>query len=224
MLTLGIDDAGRGPVIGPMILAGCLLNEDLEREFKNLGVKDSKKVPAEKRELLAEIIRKQALNFHIVVTHPQEIDAKTLAGTNLNTIEAIKAADIINQIQLKLNSDEKIKVVIDCPSPNTENWKNVVKKYVNKLDNLIFCVEHKADVNHVSCSAASIIGKSERELQVSELKKRIGIDFGSGYPSDPLTCKFLEENSENFKEEKIFRETWQTWKQAIANKQQKKLF
>ena len=56
-LTLGIDDAGRGPVIGPMVLAGCLVEKDKEEKLKNLGVKDSKLLTAKSREKLLEEIR-----------------------------------------------------------------------------------------------------------------------------------------------------------------------
>ena len=75
-LHLGIDDSGRGPVIGPMILAGCLLDEKDEAELKKLGVKDSKQVPANKRKILADEIRKKAISWEIVVIYPQEIDAR----------------------------------------------------------------------------------------------------------------------------------------------------
>ena len=66
-LILGIDDAGRGPLIGPMTLAGCLITEELEKEFKELGVKDSKMLTAKRREFLAGKIREKALAFHITL-------------------------------------------------------------------------------------------------------------------------------------------------------------
>jgi len=220
MLILGIDDSGRGPVIGPMILAGCLIDSELEKEFREQGVKDSKKLTGNKREILAEIIRAKALSYHVVVISPQEIDGKTNSGINLNRIEAIKAAKIINN----LNKDfDKINVVVDCPSPNIEKWKNTLKSYVDKKDNLEFIVEHKADVNHIACSAASILAKSQREKEVKKIKKKIGKDFGSGYPSDPVTCKFLKDYSEKHKKDGIFRETWSTWQNECKRKQQKNL-
>jgi len=53
-LLLGIDDAGRGPVIGPMILAGCMIDEATEKEFRSLGVRDSKQITPLRREFLAK--------------------------------------------------------------------------------------------------------------------------------------------------------------------------
>ncbi len=203
-----------------MILAGCLIESELEQEFKKQGVKDSKKLTPYKREILAEIIKAKALSYHIVTIHAKEIDSSTNSGTNLNTIEAIKAAEIINHIN---QGFDKIKVIVDCPSPNIEKWKAVLKSHITRLDNLEFHVEHKADVNHIACSAASILAKSTREKEVARIKKQIGKDFGSGYPSDPVTKKFLEDYSKEHKKDGIFRETWKTWKQASSKKQQKNL-
>ena len=220
MLVLGIDDSGRGPIIGPMILAGCLISSELEKEFKEKGVKDSKKLTPVRREILAEIIRTKALSYHIEVVFPDEIDSSINSGTNLNTLEAIKAAEIIN----KLNKDfDKIRVVVDCPSPNIPAWRNTLKSYVKNTKNIEFVVEHKADVNHIACSAASVIAKSQREKEVAKIKKQIGKDFGSGYPSDPTTCKFLQDYSRKHENDGIFRKTWQTWKDACGKRQQKEL-
>lgn len=204
-----------------MILAGCLIDEELEKEFRDLGVKDSKKLTPTRREILAEIVRTKSLAYHVSIISPQEIDGKTNAGINLNRIEAIKAAEIINRLN---KSFDKIKLVVDCPSPNIEKWKNTLKAYVINSDNLDFAVEHKADVNHIACSAASIIAKSQREKEVAKIKKQIGKDFGSGYPADPVTYKFLQENAKKYKDDGIFRKTWSTWHEACSKKEQKKLF
>ena len=100
---LGIDEAGRGPVIGPMIIAGCLINETTEKEFKKLGVKDSKELTPKRREFLAAIIREKAETFEIMIAHPTEIDEKLTSGTNLNHLEALKIAEIINKINKGYN-------------------------------------------------------------------------------------------------------------------------
>ncbi len=220
MLKLGIDDSGRGPTIGPMILAGCLIDKNLEKELKKLGVKDSKLLNKDKREILAEIIRKKAFSYHIAIVSPTEIDGKISIGFNLNRIEAVKSARIINKINRGL---DKINVIVDCPSPNTKKWGEVLKTYVNKKDNLIFNIEHKADLNHIACSAASIIAKSTREKEIKKIKDKIGKDFGSGYPSDPITRKFLKDHVTRYKKEGIFRKSWVSWKQAKMEKEQKKL-
>src|SRR3989344_883654 len=113
MLVIGIDDAGRGPVIGPMILAGCLIKKEKEQELKKLGVKDSKQLTDKRREFLAEIIRKEAESFEITFSFPDEIEEQSKKGIDLNKLEAIKAAEIINKLN---KNSEKIKIIIDCPS------------------------------------------------------------------------------------------------------------
>lgn len=219
-LKLGIDDAGRGPVIGPMVLAGALVNEEIEEELKKLGVKDSKKLTPHRRETLAQIIKEKALTFEITLTHPNEITDKNKNGVNLNTIEAQKSAEIINRIN---KAQGKIIVYIDTPSPNIKAWQAVLEKYINNKSNLEIHCEHKADVNHISCSAASILAKTTRDSEIEKIKKKTGVDFGSGYPSDPLTCKFLKEYSEKHRKDGIFRETWSTWKNNCNIKKQKNL-
>ena len=97
-LILGIDDAGRGPVIGPMVLAGCLIDKKTEEEFKSLGVRDSKQLTPRRREFLAEEIRKKSKAFEIVVVSPEEIDESKDKGIKLNELEALAAAKIINKI------------------------------------------------------------------------------------------------------------------------------
>lgn len=223
MLILGIDDSGRGPVIGPMIMAGCLIDSELEEEFRKEGVKDSKKLTAIRREILAEIIKKKALAFRILIIHPREIDGRNNAGINLNRIEALKAGEIINKINKADKALNKIKVIVDCPSPNAKKWRSTLLTYIENKTNLqIFC-EHKADINHIACSAASIIAKSMREKEVRKIKRKIGKDFGSGYTSDPVTQKFLKDYAKKHKKDGIFRETWSTWKNNEAIKEQKKL-
>ena len=228
MLVIGIDDSGRGPVIGPMVLAGVLIPEEIEAEFKKQGIKDSKQLAAKKREFLAEKIKKQALSYYIVQVSPDEIDSRTGNGTNLNKLEAVKSAEIINFLlsekeAIEQVKKEKIKAILDCPSPNIKTWIEYLKNYVNKKEALEIIGEHKADVNHPSVSAASILAKTTRDAEIEKIKKKIGIDFGSGYSSDPITCKFLQEHSEKYKHDGIFRKTWGTWKDLCKKKEQKKL-
>lgn len=221
MFKLGIDDAGRGPVIGPMVLAGCLIDEKTEREFKKLGIKDSKQLTQKRREFLAEKIKAKAETFEIIIVHPKEIDGNGDSRTKLNELEAIAAAKIINRIN---KGYKKLKVVVDCPSTSIIKWQDFLKTKIKNLSNLeIFC-EHKADKNHISVSAASILAKDIREKEMTKLKKIYGEEIGSGYTSDLLTQKFVEKFAEKHKDKGIFRKTWITWKNAYKKIGQRKLF
>jgi len=219
-LILGIDDAGRGPVIGPMILAGCLIDEAMNIEFKRIGIKDSKELTPKRREFLAAIIREKAETFEIVMAHPNEIDEKLTNGTNLNHLEAIKIAEIINKIN---KGYKKIKVIIDCPSVGIIKWTDLLKMKIEDLSTLEIVCEHKADKNHVAVSAASILAKSAREKEMDILRKIYGEEIGSGYTSDPSTIKFLETNAQIHENSGIFRKTWETWKVAINKISQRTL-
>ncbi len=219
-LILGIDDAGRGPIVGPMVLAGCLINEKIEQHFRKINVKDSKLLTKEARETIVSEIKKYCLSHHITLTSPDEIEQRNNVGTNLNKLEAIKSAEIINQLNNKI---EQINVIVDCPSTNTKAWQHVLEKYIHHKSNLAIHCEHKADFNHIACGAASIIAKTTRDAEIEKIKKSIGIDFGSGYTSDPITIKFLDENFEKYKNQGIFRKTWQTFKDQVKKKEQKNL-
>ena len=221
MAVIGIDDAGRGPVIGPMILAGVVIKKEDEPKLKEWGVTDSKKLTPEKREEIAKKI-KEDFEFHYELTSVEEIDLRGKVGTNLNRIEAIKAAKIVNN--LIKDKKEKITVIIDCPSTNTLAWGNCVISYIDTPEKIILKAEHKADFNHLCCSAASIIAKTTRDQEIEKLKQEIGLDFGSGYCSDPLTCECLKNNLDLLLEKKLIRKSWATYTDLMAEKEQKKLF
>lgn len=218
MKIIGIDDAGRGPVIGPMILSGVLADESDEELIKQWGAKDSKLLTFKKR---AEIQEKILKNFETAtaITSAGEIDTQISSGTNLNTIEAIKAGKIINE--LIKNKTEKIKVIIDCPSPNTLAWKAVVLNYVEKPEQIELYCEHKADLNHSIVSAASIIAKQTREAELEKIKTTLGKNCGSGYCSDPITKEFLKNSHQELEKLHLIRKSWQTWADLINKKQQK---
>ena len=129
-------------------------------------------------------------------------------------------AEVINKINKGFG---KIKVVVDCPSVGIEKWRDFLKTKIDNLSNLEGVCEHKADVNHVAVSAASILAKCVRETEMAKLKEKYGNEIGSGYCSDPNTIKFLEKNIHTHGNEGIFRKTWSTWKEACSVAEQKKL-
>lgn len=182
--------------------------------MKALGVKDSKLLTLQKREELYPKVKEIVKEFKVIMIYPDEIDARASVNLNLNDLEAVKSADIIND--LKCDS-----VIVDCPSPNIPAYKAYIKRFIED-ENKEIIPEHKADFNHIVVAAASILAKVERDREIEKLKKEIGEDFGSGYPSDPKTQKFLEENWEKYP--RIFRKTWDSWKVLKKKKSQKGLF
>ena len=208
---IGIDDAGRGPVLGPMILAGVLIESDEEQIIKNWGAKDSKLLTPKKRGEIKDRIETQ-FRHHIEISEPIEIDE----SSNLNYLEAIKTAKIINKLTKDLN--ENVKVIVDCPSTNIESWSNDVQKLIKKSEIISLSCEHKADYNHPVVSAASIIAKEKREDLIYKLKLDLRKDFGSGYPADPKTKEFISENFDKEEYKHIIRFSWNTVKKLIKAK------
>ncbi len=212
VLVTGIDEAGRGPVIGPLVIAGAMLDEKDLPKLDKLGVKDSKLLTPKQREALFPKIQ-QLCKYKILVIEPQEIDEAVLSEElNLNWLEALKSVEIIKA--LKPN-----KAIIDCPSTNIAKYTSYIKEKLG-MDEIKIVCEHKADVNHRIVGAASILAKVTRDKMIEEIKKKYG-DVGAGYPSDPTTQKFLKENWNKHPE--IFRKSWISWQKHSKNKQQKKL-
>ena len=209
---LGIDEAGRGPVIGPMVIAGVMIEGGCESILGE--VKDSKFVFPRKRERLKNaLVKTKGVVYKVLVVEPEVIDAAVLSGElNLNWLEAHKQAEIINE----LNPDVAI---IDCPSINESAFKAYLQKLVdNKKIKLV--VEHKADALYKVASAASILAKVERDRQMELIRKRVG-DCGPGYPSNKKTQDFVKNNWDKFPE--IFRKSWSTYKKYAQTKGQKDL-
>ncbi|MCA9487451.1 MAG: ribonuclease HII [Nanoarchaeota archaeon] len=221
MLVMGIDDAGRGPVMGPMILAGCLMTEEVEKKLKKEGVKDSKALTQKRREFFEKKIKDSCETFEVEIAYPKDIDGSNESGTKLNELEAQMVAKIINKINKGYG---KIKVIIDCPSVSISKWTDYLRMRIKNLSNLELVVKHKADRDHPVVSSASVIAKCTREREMDKLREEFGEEIGSGYPSDPLTMRYLEQNAMKQKDSGLFRRTWITWKQAYDKLKQEKLF
>jgi ribonuclease HII len=194
-----------------MIIAGVLLDDLAIERFKKLGVKDSKLLLPGARERLAKEIKTFSTAYEIVKISPEEIDQAVFSKTfNLNKLEASKMAYVINRLT-EARKDAKITVYVDCPSTNIPAWRNTLLGFVERKD-MDFKVEHKCDVNHVECSAASVLAKVARDEEVEKIKKWIKEDIGSGYPADPVTVEFLKKSMKKYKDLGIFRKSWQTFK------------
>ncbi|MBU2612196.1 MAG: ribonuclease HII [Nanoarchaeota archaeon] len=219
-LILGLDEAGRGPVMGPMVLAGCLIEKKTERVLRKLGVKDSKMITPKRRDFLEKELKKVINAHELVVCHADEIDSTNSNGVNLTELEARKFAQIINNLN---TGEERMKIIIDCPSIGIQSWTHALKTKIDNLSNLEIVIEHKADKNYLAVAAASILAKCERERHMSQLKEKYGDLIGSGYCTDPLTISFVEKFAAKFEKEGLFRKSWSTWKVAYTKLKQVEL-
>ncbi len=213
----GVDEAGRGPVIGPLVMAALAFREEDLKKLKWLGVKDSKLLSAERRVELFEQIHAIVHDFRVEVIEPDAIDLSLKDdSSNLNWLEAETAARMLSEMEADT-------LIIDCPSPNIPAYKDFVWQRLGKerQKEAQLIVEHKADVNHLPVAAASIVAKVIRDRHIEHLKKEVGIDFGSGYLTDPKTTAFLEKHHSTHQQ--LFRKGWQSYKDVLEKKKQKKL-
>jgi ribonuclease HII len=210
---LGIDEAGRGSVIGPLVVAGVMIDEKDHDELKRLGVKDSKMLTPEQRERLYPLIKKLAKDYAVLKVSAKEID-ELRKEKNLNIIEAERMAQIIRT----LGAD---RAYVDAPQVSTDKFKAVLLSMAKNHTDII--AENKADVNHPVCSAASIIAKVERDREVEEIKKIVGFNFGVGYSHDARSIEFVKKalNEGTFLE--YIRHSWTTVEDIKAQREQKSL-
>jgi ribonuclease HII len=211
MLICGVDDAGRGSVIGPLVIAGVLFDDKEMDKFKALGVKDSKLLSPARRSQLAPQIVKIALNNCIVVLTPAEIDVVVETGSKLHRLNRLEAHAMAKVITF-LKPDV---AYVDASDVLPRRFAEHVAEKVPFDVKLVS--EHKADRTYPVVSAASIIAKVERDKAVAELTKIHG-NLGSGYPSDPETKIFLEScimKHGSFPE--FVRRSWKPAKKVEAN-------
>ena len=181
MDILGIDEAGRGSVLGPLVIAGVIVPEKMEKVLERMGVKDSKRLTPHRRTILSRKLKKM-FDYEIVVITAREIDEMRADGINLNEIEK----NAMESILIKMNPE---KAIVDAVDVKAERFQDNLCK--NTGVNVI--AEHKADDKYIEVSAASIIAKAERDAQIDEINKEFikSGGIGSGYPSDPKTKDFL---------------------------------
>lgn len=185
MLIAGVDDAGRGAIIGPLVIAGILVDEKDIHKLTELGVRDSKLLSPKRRKTLEKEIKKIALKYHVVRLLPKEIDRFVESRKKfhkLNRLEAQAMAEVLEVLKPDI-------AYVDASDILAERFKQHILEHLSFKTEIIS--EHKADRKYPVVSAASIIAKTERDRAIQQLQEKYG-DIGCGYPTDPKTIQFLE--------------------------------
>ena len=207
-MICGVDEAGKGSVLGPMVVAAVgISSEDL---LKDIGVRDSKVLSAKERERLYTILRKKC-RVATVRLDAEEIDIVRREMT-LNEVVARAHARVI----VKLSPDL---AYVDACDVNTFRYAEMVKNHLVLPCEIIS--EHHADEKFPVVSAASIIAKVTRDRAIATLAKKYG-RIGSGYPSDPITIRFLNSYIDEHRvPPPIARKSWKTVSTILSKKSQR---
>ena len=201
----GVDEAGRGPMIGPLVVCGILLdNNELIENLKELGVKDSKMLTPKKRDSLAVEIRKVASKIEIKSISAHQIDQSRKRGITLNEMEVDAFSAIVKALRPEV-------VYLDAADVLAERFGDNIGKRSGLLkEGCKFVSEHKADTKYTVVAAASIIAKTTRDMVIAKYHEVYG-DFGSGYPSDSKTVDFVRNLVIDNKElPDIVRRSWES--------------
>ena len=201
MKLCGVDEAGRGPVIGPLVVAAVeVKNEDI---LKTIKLKDSKLLPPTQRKILDNEIREHC-EFALEIIDAQTIDSY-VKNNGLNKLSTIAFSSVIAKLK-------PTKAIVDSCDGNTARFaQNILNNLGNDV-NIEIDSQHKADVLFPIVSAASILAKEAREKEMQSIREEIG-DCGSGYPSDPKTKAYLVNQWKKSRSwSKYIRQEWKTIK------------
>lgn len=180
MLVCGVDEAGRGSMIGPLIVAGVSMKQSKLKILSQLGVRDSKKLTPLAREKLYKQITKLADDYAVSKLSPKQVDS-FVAKHQLNFLEASHMAKIIKKLKPSTS-------YVDACDVNAARFGVEISSLAKTGKVKSY---HHADSTFVIVSAASIIAKVTRDRAIARLNKEY--DLGSGYPSDSKTVEFVRD-------------------------------
>ncbi|MDW0231203.1 MAG: ribonuclease HII [Nitrososphaeraceae archaeon] len=195
----GVDEAGRGSLIGPIIVAGISVSKKSLSEMVEIGIKDSKLLTPKKRQILFGDVIGLAESICICRIGIEDIDFH-VSKNHLNLLEAEAMAITIGNM-------DSYKTYVDSCDVNPSRYKRTINSFLKRNNTKLISMHH-ADRLNVVVSGASIIAKVIRDSEISKIRLKYG-DLGSGYPSDKKTIKFVQEWFEQKREIPPFaRKSW----------------
>jgi ribonuclease HII len=205
VLICGVDDAGRGSLVGPLVIAGVSIKRSKINKLSKMGIKDSKKLTPAARERLYKKIIEFADDYYVTRIYPKSIDS-SVKKHRLNFLEAKYMAKVITKLQPNIS-------YVDSCDVNPTRYGKEIHKMTKKGKIRSY---HHADNRFVIVSAASIIAKVNRDKAITKLRKEH--DLGSGYPSDKKTINFVSNYiSTNKVIPSFVRKSWKPVKKMIKN-------
>ncbi|MFC6837766.1 ribonuclease HII [Halomarina ordinaria] len=212
-MHFGVDEAGKGPVLGPMVAACVVAPTDALPG----GVDDSKRLSPGRRESLDAALRDHpAVTVGVARIPVARIDDP---GTDMNSLTVAAHAEAVRDAGL--DRCRACPGVLDAGDVDAERFgRRVVSSLGGGVD---LRAEHRADAAYPHVAAASVVAKVERDAAVARLAATHG-EVGSGYPSDPTTRTFLREYvREHGTLPECARASWKTCEDVLAAAEQSSL-
>ena len=210
-MLIGIDEAGRGPVLGPLVVGICAVPDDAEPLLVSMGVKDSKDLSSKQRQHIETWFLEQCETKGwfgaTVVIQPERID-RALQQQGLNWLEVEGFQEALKQVP----HQRDLTIVADACDVNAERFTQRITAGLDgwPYPQSTMISEHKADQRHPVVGMASILAKEERDRRIEAMSTRVGFNVGSGYPSDPATKKALPALVEQYGIDPEVRWGWAT--------------
>ena len=205
MSVCGVDDAGRGSVLGPLVIAGIVIKRTKVNQLKNQGIRDSKKLTPLARERLYRKIINIVDDYYVTRISPKTID-KSVFNHALNHLEAQYMAKVISKLSPSI-------AIVDSCDVNPRRFGKEISKLTSHSKIKSY---HHADSKFVVVSAASILAKVSRDRAITKLKKKYNV--GSGYPSDPKTKAFVKKSIKRIESFTFIRKSWKPVQILLKNK------
>ncbi len=196
MRIVGVDEAGRGPVLGPLVVGLLSIPNSDETMLIEQNISDSKHHSTKKREEQYDWILQMSEDrdwyVDTIICPPNKIDT-AVYGEGLNLLEVDLFAAILNRHNAEFST--LFDMTLDACDVNEQRFTNRISERLNDWPRKGCSIssEHKADANHRIVGGASIVAKVVRDRIMKELQVELGFEIGSGYPSDPTTIKALPE-------------------------------
>jgi ribonuclease HII len=208
----GVDEAGRGSVMGPLVVGVVYVESD--KALKDIGVKDSKKLTPKARERMYDQIVAAADHWCTVMASSEEID-ELRKRISLNDIELDMFANGVTRW-------DTVQILADCPDVNEAAFTDRLYAKVGKDVEII--AKHKADDTYPIVSAASIVAKVTRDRMMESIREEFGTDVGSGYPSDTKTMDFIRDwIKDNGKAPPHVRTSWEPVREMLSQRKNTRL-
>ena len=205
MLVCGVDDAGRGSVLGPLVIAGIVIKRTKINQLKKQGIRDSKKLTPLARERLYKKIINIVDDYYVTRISPKIID-KSVFNHSLNHLEAQYMAKVISKLSPSV-------AFVDSCDVNPRRFGKEISKLTSHSKIKSY---HHADSKFVVVSAASILAKVSRDRAITRLRKKYTV--GSGYPSDPKTKAFIKKSIKRNIPLTFIRKSWKPVQILLKNK------